>query len=52
MKTTLLLALALILAPVAILTAHGAQRLRWPATIAAALMLAGLILGAHLGLAW
>jgi hypothetical protein len=52
MKTILLLALALILAPVAILAAHGAHNLRWPACLIAALLLVGVILGARLGLAW
>ena len=52
MKTTLLLALALILAPAIALAAYSARRLAWPATFAAALLLAALILGAHVGPAW
>jgi hypothetical protein len=52
MKTLALLALACLLAPAAILAAHGTHNLRWPACLAAALLLAGLILGARLSLAW
>lgn len=52
MKTLALLALAALLAPAAILTACRARRRRWPATFAAALLLACVILGAQAGLAW
>jgi len=52
MKTALLLAFATLLAPVAVLAAYGARRGSWPAALSAALLLAGLVMGVHAGLAW
>jgi hypothetical protein len=51
-KTAALLFLAALLAPVALIAAHSAQRRAWPAMLAAAVLLAALILGACIGPNW
>ena len=52
MKTAALLALAALLAPIAFIIAHSTHRWAWPSALSAALIFAGLILGAHVGMNW